>query len=159
MSRVAFTLLAWDSVLVGEPMPQGLISPLQPCLEHLTSGSMDREVTQTRKMLSGFTKPFCAASAKGRAVTVLMGAQCHFVVVSQWGLSILCLQGTVYSRCGCLQRTEMLQLTFSATLWDILNAKEVIWHLVSADNIIVIAKCFHPGLAWGWAGWGTPAAN
>lgn len=87
MSHVAFTLLAWGSGPVGESMQQGLTSLLQPCLECLRSGSMDGEVAQTGKMLSGSMKPFCAASPKGRAGSVLIGAQCRFMVVSQWGWS------------------------------------------------------------------------
>jgi len=66
MSRVAF---AWGSLLAGESMQQGLTSPLQPSLERWRSGSMDGEVAQTGKMLSGCMKPFCAASPKGRAAS------------------------------------------------------------------------------------------
>lgn len=46
----------------------------------------------------------------------------------------------------------MPQLTSAATSWDTLNAKEVIWQLVSADNTVVTAKCFLSGLPWGGQG-------
>lgn len=82
MSHVAFTPLPWGSGWVGQSMQQGLTSPSQPCLR---SGSTGGEVAWAGKMLSGSVKPFCAVSPKGRAVSVLTGAQHHFVVVCQWG--------------------------------------------------------------------------
>lgn len=81
MSDVAFMMLVWGSVLAGDLMPKGLISPLHSCLECLRSESMDEEVVHTQERRS--MKSVCASSAKGRAVSVLIGA--HFMVVSEWG--------------------------------------------------------------------------
>ena len=77
-----------------------------------------------------------------------MSAQHQFTVASQWGERPLPTESSLFAL-WLLTKLEMLQLTSSATLWGTLNAKEVIWQVVSADSVAVIAKCFPPGLPWG----------
>ncbi|EOA99265.1 hypothetical protein Anapl_13700 [Anas platyrhynchos] len=48
------------------------------------------------------------------------------------------------------------QRKLTKLLHGILNAKEVIWRLVSADKIVVIARCFPSGLPWDGQGGGHP---
>lgn len=150
MTWIMLHLCYWHrgSALGGESVHQGLVLTLQLYAENLRYGSVGGVMAQTGKVCSGSTKPLCYLTQRHSSLRRGSATSWQSRSVAEHPLPT---ENNLFY-CGCSQISEVRQLASAATSWDTLNAKEVIWQLVSADNTVVAAKCFLSGLPWGWQG-------